>query len=61
MRTRRRYLRRRWRARYVVLAECPRCKHEEEVATFQRGADARAWVRERQPRSTRRLTVVKET
>lgn len=60
MRTRRRYLRRRFRNRYVVFARCAHCQHEEEVAVFQRVADAREWVRRKQPRSIRRLTIVRE-
>lgn len=60
MRTRRRYLRRRFRSRYLVLAKCPECGHEEEIATFQRAEQARTWVKKLQGRSKRKISIVRE-
>jgi hypothetical protein len=60
MRTRRRYLRRRFRARYVVFAKCLSCSHEEEIATFQRAEQARTWAKQVRRHSKRRISVIRE-
>ena len=60
MRTRRKYRRRRFRSSYMVLAKCQACGHEEEIATFQRADQARAWVKKVQVHSKRRISIVRE-
>lgn len=61
MRTRRRYLRRRYpRQRYVVVATCLTCAHEEEIATFQRGDEAQKWAKQVRRHSKRRISVIRE-
>lgn len=44
----------------MVVATCRACKSEEEIATFSRVEYARAWVKKMQPRSVRKLAVVRE-